>query len=470
MFMLGLNACNSKDNASLQTTSATDYPTTMPTITTPTSAMTMPKTTTTASVVVNSLKTSADTVTITGYITTEDDFAAGLGADTAGMINMKMMAMSGLGITRKMDDGKWEFYYFDGNISTGGSINGKWVFDGTGAQLNAWNIVLAIAAKNPDDSVPVTVMGVIKGDTMTNPGMDTDGLNFPVVTVSSIKGEALLTTGTTKTVVNSLKTSPIPVTISGYVTTEDDFVAGLGADTSGMINMKMMAMSGLGITRKMDDSTWEFYYFDGAFSGGGQVNGNWVFSGSGAQQDAWRFVTAVANISPDASVPVTVTGVINGDTMTNPGMDADGVYYPVLTVTSIISAAPTPVTIKGYITTEDDFVAKLGADTSAMIHMRMMAASGLGVTRQKADGTWEFYYISGTISGSDKVNGVWTFNGSGAQLDAWNLVTAIAASTPTAPVPVMITGTLSGNIQTNPGMDKDGLYFPVIMVTSIALR
>jgi hypothetical protein len=126
------------------------------------------------------------TVTITGYISTEDDFAMKLGADTAGMINMKMMAMSGLGITRKMDDGTWEFYFFNGGISAGDSVNGKWAFTGTGPQLDAWNIVLGIAAKTPSAPVPVTVTGVLKGDTMTNPGMDADGLYFPVITVTSI--------------------------------------------------------------------------------------------------------------------------------------------------------------------------------------------------------------------------------------------------------------------------------------------
>jgi hypothetical protein len=185
--VLGLNACSSKDDTPTQTTTMFDPSTTAMTMSTSTTmTMSMQATTTTPSTVVNSLKTSENALTITGYITTEDDFATNLGADTAGMINMKMMAMSGLGITRKMNDGKWEFYYFDGKISTGGTVNGKWAFDGTGAQLDAWNIVLAIAAKNPDDSVPVTVTGVLKGDTMTNPGMDADGLYFPVITITSI--------------------------------------------------------------------------------------------------------------------------------------------------------------------------------------------------------------------------------------------------------------------------------------------
>jgi hypothetical protein len=183
-------------SAEIQTTTKTSVTTTTPVTTTapvtttpptttvlPTTTMAPPKT---SSTVVNSIKPSGAMVTLTGYITTEDDFASKLGADTSGMINMKMMAMSGLGITRQMADGSWEFYFFNGNISKGDSVNGKWAFSGTAAQLDAWNLVLAVATNNPKASVSVTVTGIVKGDTMTNPGMDADGLYFPVITVSSI--------------------------------------------------------------------------------------------------------------------------------------------------------------------------------------------------------------------------------------------------------------------------------------------
>ena len=133
-----------------------------------------------------STTTALAPITITGYLTTEDDFAANLGADTAGMVHMKKMAMSGLGITRQKADGKWEFYFFSGNISTGNTVNGTWVFDGTGAQLDAWNIVTAAAASAGMKPVAITVVGVLKGDTNTNPGTDKDGLTFPVITVTSI--------------------------------------------------------------------------------------------------------------------------------------------------------------------------------------------------------------------------------------------------------------------------------------------
>ncbi|BAH07021.1 hypothetical protein CKR_1970 [Clostridium kluyveri NBRC 12016] len=129
--------------------------------------------------------------TFTGYITTEDDFAAGLKEDTAAMIYMRLMALSGLGITFQ-ENGEWVFYYFDGNIATDNKDGegDKWVFDGTGSQLNAWNIVKhQVELNNGSDKmkpVPVTVTGVLDGSMQNNPGPDADGKRFPVITVQSI--------------------------------------------------------------------------------------------------------------------------------------------------------------------------------------------------------------------------------------------------------------------------------------------
>lgn len=190
LIALGFTACSSNSTTTpTASTATTTSASVAQLIATSTTASVTTKTKTmvsTTSTVVNSLKSSGSTVTIKGFITTEDDFASKLGADTSGMINMKMMAMSGLGITTQLANGSWEFYFIDGKISTGGMVNGKWAFDGTGAQMDAWNVVLNIAAKTPMAPVPVTITGVLKGDTMTNPGMDADGLYFPVITVTSI--------------------------------------------------------------------------------------------------------------------------------------------------------------------------------------------------------------------------------------------------------------------------------------------
>ena len=104
-------------------------------------------------------------------------------------------------------------------------------------------------------------------------------------------------------------------------------------------------------------------------------------------------------------------------------------FSPVITVSSVAQLG-TWVNFTGYITTEDDFAANLGADTANMVHMSMMAASGLGITKQNAAGNWEFYFLSGTITSGDNNNGSWTFNGTGGQLEAWNIVTAAAAVSP----------------------------------------
>ncbi|UZQ50380.1 cell wall-binding repeat-containing protein [Clostridium kluyveri] len=144
---------------------------------------------------INTLNGSEEQVqTFTGYITTEDDFAAGLKEDSAHMIHMKMMALSGLGITFQ-ENGEWVFYYFDGNISTDNKDGegGTWIFNGTGSQLDAWNIVEEQIKRNDGSDkmnpVLVTVKGILKGNTQTNPGPDADGKNFPVITVESISAD-----------------------------------------------------------------------------------------------------------------------------------------------------------------------------------------------------------------------------------------------------------------------------------------
>jgi hypothetical protein len=144
----------------------------------------MVPTTYTTTVFANVIPTGA--ITITGYITTEDDFASAKGADTAYMINMSKMAASGLGITKQGADGKWVFYYFSGPFTTTAKVNGAWVFNGTGAQLDAFNLVLSQYNKSQMSPVPATVVGTLKGDTATNTGTDADGFYFSVITVTSI--------------------------------------------------------------------------------------------------------------------------------------------------------------------------------------------------------------------------------------------------------------------------------------------
>jgi hypothetical protein len=182
----------------------------------------------------------------------------------------------------------------------------------------------------------------------------------------------------------------------------------------------------------------------------------------------------VTAISPAQTVTSTLTSMVTTTgapvtvTTTAPAVT---VTTTVPTTAVIQSNMPVtgPITITGYLTTEDDFAANLGMDTAMMVHMRKMAASGLGITRQRADGKWEFYFFSGTITAGTPTTG-WVFNGTGAQLDAWNIVTTAAAGMGSmSPVKITVVGTLKGDTTTNPGSDADGLYFPIITVTSITL-
>ncbi|WP_446899753.1 hypothetical protein ACSVC9_07740 [Clostridium sp. LBM24168] len=136
----------------------------------------------------NKTKSTNKSLSITGYITSEDDFAAGLKEDTANMVYMRLMALSGLGITFQQN-GNWVFYYFDGGIASDNKsgADGKWIFNGSGSQLNAWNIVQKRVKEGKGKyPVQVTVKGVLKGNIGTNPGPDADSKKFPVITVESI--------------------------------------------------------------------------------------------------------------------------------------------------------------------------------------------------------------------------------------------------------------------------------------------
>jgi hypothetical protein len=126
--------------------------------------------------------------TFKGYITSEDDFAAGNGQDTAKMIDMDTMAESGLGITFQ-NNGEWKFYYLDGDFAAKNSkgSGGSWEFDGTGPQEQAWEIVEAqVKNGRENEAVPVTVTGIPSGEKKSNPGSDKDGKSFEVITVKSI--------------------------------------------------------------------------------------------------------------------------------------------------------------------------------------------------------------------------------------------------------------------------------------------
>ena len=95
-----------------------------------------------------------------------------------------------------------------------------------------------------------------------------------------------------------------------------------------MILMNLMARSGLGLAVEESDG-WKFYYFSGNMA----TTINPAFDGTGGQLTAWNIVL---NTKKQDHISVTVAGTLNGDSATNPGPDADGIYYPVITVNTMV--------------------------------------------------------------------------------------------------------------------------------------
>jgi hypothetical protein len=136
-----------------------------------------------ATLVPAALPTGTGVQTFVGFITSEDDFVdpqigADPSKDTRGMILMEAMARSGLGIAIDYQGG-WQFYYLSGDFAT--TI--RPAFNGTGAQLDAWNIVLNTKKK---DHISAVVTGLLDGTRATNPGGDADGIYYPVIRVDTI--------------------------------------------------------------------------------------------------------------------------------------------------------------------------------------------------------------------------------------------------------------------------------------------
>lgn len=108
----------------------------------------------------------------TGYIIDEDCFAAMTqdpGSDTKICLKMSSCAASGYGIAVKQSDGSYKFYFFDGEFAPKAS----------GSQVQAYNLILKTAKKN---HVAITVTGILKGNSKTA----SDGISYPVITVSSL--------------------------------------------------------------------------------------------------------------------------------------------------------------------------------------------------------------------------------------------------------------------------------------------
>lgn len=102
-------------------------------------------------------------VTFTGYIIDQDCFVSysDPALETKGCLDMPECANSGYGIATK-EDGKYQFYVFDGKISS--LKGGDRIQDATGGQQKAWDF---IEGSIVDKTIPVSVSGVLTGNSIT---------------------------------------------------------------------------------------------------------------------------------------------------------------------------------------------------------------------------------------------------------------------------------------------------------------
>jgi uncharacterized protein YjdB len=429
------------------------------------------------------------TQTFTGYITTEDDFVnpriGGIdpSTDTKSMILMKPMARSGLGIAVKGNDG-WKFYYLDGKFATDNTSgpDGKWAFDGTDSQLNAWNLVQNTTKAN---HISVTVTGELSGDKATNTGGYADGIYYPVIKASSLKETSVLnsiaiTKQATKLVYSvgdKLDISGLEVT-GTYADNTKILQSVKASNITGFNSSKAVADQILTITAGGKTAT---YKVDINSPGSTLTLNNiyitkpatkLIYSVGDKLDIAGLEITGAYNDGSKSIIPITASNITGFDSSKPLDKQVLTISVNSKTINYTIDVKPKVQTFTGYITTEDDFAANLGEDTAFMVYMKLMALSGLGITFEQ-DGKSVFYYFDGNIAtnNTNGDGGKWTFDGTGSQLNAWKIVEAQVKENngvnKMKPVPVTVTGTLNGNVQTNPGPDADGIHFQVIKVNSI---
>jgi hypothetical protein len=133
--------------------------------------------------VTNTNVNSNETVTIQGFLIDEDCFICypDPAKETLGCLIMPECAASGYGIAF-LSEGKYQFYFFDGAIST--YANGKRNNNATGGQQIAWDYINNNIETN---NIPVKVTGQLTKETRTNPDSATaDNKYYKVFKVSSI--------------------------------------------------------------------------------------------------------------------------------------------------------------------------------------------------------------------------------------------------------------------------------------------
>ena len=229
--------------------------------------------------------------TLSGYIIDEHCYLKKpvAGADTKMCLQMPTCAATGYGIAVPQNDGSSKFYYFDGDFAPAA----------TAAQTTAASLINNTTKK---DHVFVSVTGLLSGDTRTAP----DGFTYPVLKVAQMSEST-------------------EQTLTGFIIDKHCFVKKPvpELDTKVCLQMPTCAASGYGIATLQNDGSYKFYYFDGSFAP----------NATDTQALAATIVNATANKD---HIAITVTGIINGDTITS----ADGLSFLVIKAAKMSESVP----------------------------------------------------------------------------------------------------------------------------------
>lgn len=275
---------------------------------------------------------------------------------------MPSCSASGYGIDIKQSDGTYKFYKFDDNgYNLAKDILGKTtradnlsvVVTGTleGDIIKVSSVSETSTLSSIEVTTPATKLIYSVGDTLDITGLKVTGTYadnttaLQSVTTANITGfdsstpvngqVVTITVGgkTTTYTINVVAASPTVQTFTGYIIDEDCFAtktADPGSDTLGCLKMKACARSGYGIAVPQGDGTYKFYYFDGNFQTGTNLA---PVPGTGGQLTA---LNAIQSSTKTDHISITVTGTLDGSTRINTdAATADGVYYPVITVSSL---------------------------------------------------------------------------------------------------------------------------------------
>ncbi|MEI8216299.1 MAG: S-layer homology domain-containing protein [Eubacteriales bacterium] len=224
--------------------------------------------------------------TMNGYIIDEHCFIKKpvSGSDTKVCLQMPTCAATGYGMAVLQKDGSYKFFYLDGDfapVATAGQTE----------------VAKLIKDTSKTDHIYVTATGKMEGDFKTAP----DGISYPVMTVSTLK-------------------ETTEQTFSGYIIDKHCYIKKPvpGSDTKVCLQMPTCAATGYGIAVLQNDGSYKFYYFNGSFAP----------NTTRAQTLSVNLINATDKTD---HISITVTGSLNGDTITT----VDGLTFEVLDVSKL---------------------------------------------------------------------------------------------------------------------------------------